>query len=63
MLVAVDHPTPCTTKGHSSVPPLFAYAGTGIAAVEKVPFTEAATERGGYWIREGHKLMEAFLRG
>jgi 2,3-bisphosphoglycerate-independent phosphoglycerate mutase len=63
MLVAVDHPTPCTTRGHSSVPPLFAYAGTGIAAVEKVPFTEAATERGGYWIREGHKLMGEFLRG
>jgi 2,3-bisphosphoglycerate-independent phosphoglycerate mutase len=61
MLVAVDHPTPCTTKGHSSVPPLFAYAGTGIPAVEKVSFTEAAAERGGYWIREGHRLMAAFL--
>jgi 2,3-bisphosphoglycerate-independent phosphoglycerate mutase len=63
VLVAVDHPTPCTTKGHSAVPPLFAYAGSGIPAVERVPFTEVAAERGGYWIREGHKLMETFLRG
>jgi 2,3-bisphosphoglycerate-independent phosphoglycerate mutase len=63
MLVAADHPTLCTTRGHSDIPPLFAFAGTGIAAVEDVPFTEAATDRGGYWIREGHRLMETFLRG
>ena len=62
MLVAADHPTLCRTRGHSAEPPLFAYAGSGIAAVEKVPFTEAATTRGGYWIREGHRLMETFLR-
>jgi 2,3-bisphosphoglycerate-independent phosphoglycerate mutase len=61
MLVAVDHPTPCTTKGHSAVPPLFAFAGSGIAAVEKVPFTEAAADGTGTWIREGHRLMEMFL--
>lgn len=63
MLVAADHPTLCTTRGHSDVPPLFAFAGTGIAPTEKVTFTEAAADRGGYWIREGHRLMEAFLRG
>jgi 2,3-bisphosphoglycerate-independent phosphoglycerate mutase len=62
MLLAVDHPTPCTTKGHSAVPPLFAYAGTGVDAVERAPFHEAAAERGGHWIREGHRLMEAFLK-
>jgi len=61
MLVAVDHPTPCTTRGHSAQPPLFAYAGTGVAAVENAPFTEAAAAAGGHWIREGHRLMEAFL--
>jgi 2,3-bisphosphoglycerate-independent phosphoglycerate mutase len=63
MLVAVDHPTPCTTKGHSAVPPLFAFAGTGIAAVEQAPFTEVAADRGGYWIRPGHGLMSVFLGG
>jgi 2,3-bisphosphoglycerate-independent phosphoglycerate mutase len=62
MLIAADHPTLCRTRGHSAEPPLFAYAGSGIPGVEKVPFTEAATTRGGYWIREGHRLMEAFLK-
>lgn len=62
MLVAVDHPTSCATRGHSAEPPLFAFAGTGIVAGEKVPFTEAAADRGGCWIREGHRLMAAFLQ-
>lgn len=63
ILVAVDHPTPCTTRGHSAEPPLFAYAGTGVAAAGHAPFTEAAAARGGDWVREGWRLMEAFLRG
>jgi len=29
--------------------------------VENAPFTEAAAAAGGHWIREGHRLMEAFL--
>jgi 2,3-bisphosphoglycerate-independent phosphoglycerate mutase len=62
LLVAVDHPTSCATRGHSAEPPLFAFAGTGIVAGEKGPFTEAAADRGGYWIREGHRLMTTFLR-
>jgi 2,3-bisphosphoglycerate-independent phosphoglycerate mutase len=65
MLVAVDHPTPCTTRGHSSVPPLFAYAGTGVTgpATGSAPraFTEGAADRAGDWIREGHRLMAQFL--
>lgn len=61
MLVAVDHPTPCTTKGHSAVPPLFAYAGAGVAAAGGGRFTEADAERAGRWVREGHRLMEEFL--
>ena len=63
LLVAADHPTLCTTRGHSAEPPLFAFAGTRIPAVEKVRFTEAEADRGGTWFREGHRLMEAFLRG
>ena len=63
MLVAADHPTLTRTRGHSAIPPLFAYAGTGVTAVEKAPFTDAAADRGGYWMREGHRLMETFLRG
>jgi 2,3-bisphosphoglycerate-independent phosphoglycerate mutase len=63
VLVAVDHPTLTTTRGHSAIPPLFAFAGTGVEAVELAAFTEPAAERGGYWITPGHRLMEAFLRG
>ena len=62
VLVAVDHPTLTTTRGHSAIPPLFAFAGTGVEAVERAPFTEAAAERGGYWITPGHRLMERLPR-
>ena len=61
MLVAVDHPTLTTTRGHSAIPPLFAFAGTGVEAVERAPFTEAAAERGGFWVRPAHALMGLFL--
>jgi len=63
VLVAVDHPTLTTTRGHSAIPPLFAFAGTRIKAVECAPFTEPAAERGGYWVTPGHRLMDVFLRG
>jgi 2,3-bisphosphoglycerate-independent phosphoglycerate mutase len=62
VLVAVDHPTLITTRGHSAIPPLFAFAGTGIEAVERAPFTETAAEQGGYWVTPGHRLMGVFLR-
>jgi 2,3-bisphosphoglycerate-independent phosphoglycerate mutase len=61
ILVAADHPTLTTTRGHSAIPPLFAFAGTGIAAVEQAPFTEAAAERGGYWVTPAHALMRSFV--
>jgi 2,3-bisphosphoglycerate-independent phosphoglycerate mutase len=61
VLVAVDHPTLTTTRGHSAIPPLFAFAGAGIEPVERAPFTEAAAEQGGYWVEPAHRLMEIFL--
>jgi len=61
ILVAADHPTLTTTRGHSAIPPLFAFAGTGIPAVEQAPYTEAAADRGGYWVRPAHDLMGVFL--
>jgi 2,3-bisphosphoglycerate-independent phosphoglycerate mutase len=63
MLVAADHPTLTATRGHSAIPPLFAFAGSGIEAVGRAPFTEPAAERGGYWIKPAHDLMDVFLRG
>ncbi|MBI4860384.1 MAG: hypothetical protein HY815_08995 [Candidatus Riflebacteria bacterium] len=61
MLVAADHPTLTSTRGHSAIPPLFAFAGTGVPAVEKAPFDDVAAERGGFWVRQGHELMRTFL--
>jgi 2,3-bisphosphoglycerate-independent phosphoglycerate mutase len=61
MLVAADHPTLTSTRGHSSIPPLFAFSGTGIEAVEKARFTEAAAEAGGWWITPAHEMMRAFV--
>ena len=61
ILVAADHPTLTTTRGHSAIPPLFAFAGTGVDAVERAPFTEPAAERGGYWITPAHDLMRVFV--
>jgi 2,3-bisphosphoglycerate-independent phosphoglycerate mutase len=61
ILVAADHPTLTTTRGHSAIPPLFAFAGTGVEAVERAPFTEPAAERGGHWITPAHDLMRVFV--
>jgi 2,3-bisphosphoglycerate-independent phosphoglycerate mutase len=61
ILVAADHATLTTTRGHSAIPPLFAWAGTGIPAEGRGGFDEASAESGGLWIREGHRLMEMFL--
>jgi 2,3-bisphosphoglycerate-independent phosphoglycerate mutase len=62
VLVAADHPTCCTTRGHSAVPPPFCYAGTGVGSNGGTRFTEEAAGRTGLWANPGHGLMEAFFR-
>ena len=61
ILVAPDHPTPVTTRAHSAAPPPFCVAGSAMAAVEHLPFSESAAERG-VLIDPGHQLMEFFFR-
>jgi len=61
ILVAPDHPTPVTTRAHSAVPPPFCFAGSAVPAVERLPFSESAAQRG-VLIAPGHKLMEFFFR-
>ncbi len=63
ILVAADHPTPCTTRGHSAEPPPFALAGSGIAPGPGARFTEAEAVRAGFWVDPGWALMESFVRG
>jgi 2,3-bisphosphoglycerate-independent phosphoglycerate mutase len=62
ILAAADHATLTRTRGHSALPPLFAFAGDGIPAIEKAPFIEPAAEAAGYLIPDGFRLMETFLR-
>jgi 2,3-bisphosphoglycerate-independent phosphoglycerate mutase len=61
MLVAPDHPTPCTTRAHSSAPPPFCFAGTGVAAVEQTTFSEANAKESELFIKRGHELMDLFI--
>ncbi|MBI5542342.1 MAG: cofactor-independent phosphoglycerate mutase [Deltaproteobacteria bacterium] len=64
ILVAPDHPTPASTKAHSSVPPNFAFAGTGIPINGKGArrFTEDDADATGLWFKQGHEMMAAFLK-
>jgi 2,3-bisphosphoglycerate-independent phosphoglycerate mutase len=68
ILVAADHATLTRTRGHSSIPPLFAYAGSDVAAAGEggriLPrlFTEPAAEATGDHLAEEHRLMGEFLR-
>ena len=61
ILVAADHPTPVSTKAHSSVPPQFCYAGTGIEVASGLPFSEAAAEAAGLFIDPGHAMIRRFM--
>lgn len=60
MLVAPDHPTPCTTTAHSAAPPPFCYAGSDVAPENAGPFHEAAAADTPL-LDPGHVLMEQFV--
>jgi 2,3-bisphosphoglycerate-independent phosphoglycerate mutase len=62
ILVAPDHPTPCTTKAHSSEPPPFCFAGSDVEAVEGTGFDEVNARAGGYVINPADTLMDVFLK-
>ncbi|MBN1488590.1 MAG: cofactor-independent phosphoglycerate mutase [Phycisphaerae bacterium] len=62
VLIAPDHPTPCSHKTHTAEPPPFCMAGTGVKGVLEEPFTEANAVRSDLHVDPGHELMEYFLR-
>lgn len=61
ILIAPDHPTPCTTTAHDATPPPFCFAGHGIEPVEKAGFTEANAIARGFGIDDGCRLVDLFL--
>ena len=68
ILIAPDHPTPCTTTAHDATPPPFCFAGDGVCPVlsgrgtaEGRAFSEAEAIATGLMIDPGHRLMEMFF--
>ena len=62
IMVAPDHPTPVTSRVHTSVPPPFCMAGHDVRTVLSRPLSEATAASSGLQVDPGHELMEFFLR-
>ncbi len=61
ILIAPDHPTPVSTKAHSTAPPPWCYAGSDITAASGRPFTEIDATREGVLIDPGHEFISQFM--
>lgn len=62
ILVLPDHPTPISSRAHSSAPVPFAMAGTGVSGILHTTFSEANAATAGFKIDNGFELMEYFLK-
>ncbi|HZK18266.1 MAG TPA: cofactor-independent phosphoglycerate mutase [Clostridia bacterium] len=68
VMVLPDHPTPISTRTHSSDPVPFAIAGQGVRDYKKdgykpsVAFDEDSAKMTGLYIDNGHKLLDFFTR-
>lgn len=62
IMVLPDHPTPISTRMHSSEAVPFAMAGDGIIGSWQQPYSEANGRNSGFRIDKGHELMEYFLK-
>jgi len=62
ILVLPDHPTPVEIRGHVGEPVPFVMAGTGVHGVLELPFCEESACETGFYIEQGHELMEYFLK-
>jgi 2,3-bisphosphoglycerate-independent phosphoglycerate mutase len=61
ILIAPDHPTPVSTRTHTSTPPPFCAAGTGINASNASGFSEKVAEADGQPVHPGHELITKFV--
>jgi 2,3-bisphosphoglycerate-independent phosphoglycerate mutase len=62
IMIAPDHPTLVSTKAHHADPPCYCYAGSLPAPSGAQGFNEIEAERVGDYLRDGHVLLERFLR-
>jgi 2,3-bisphosphoglycerate-independent phosphoglycerate mutase len=60
VLVAPDHPTPVSTRTHTSTPPPFAIAGEGISASDAMGFHESAASAGSR-VEPGNQLLPSLF--
>jgi len=62
LLIAPDHPTPVSTKAHSSEPPPYCYCGTDVHSIdEATTFGETEARTHGELIDPGSGLMGVFF--
>ncbi len=62
ILVMPDHPTPVSSKAHSSEPVPFAMAGDNISGILHKTFSERNAAESGFRIDNGFEIMEYFLK-
>lgn len=62
ILVMPDHPTPVSSKAHSSEPVPFAMAGDNISGILHKTFGESNAAASGFRIDNGYEIMEYFLK-
>jgi len=62
ILVIPDHPTPVSSKAHSSEPVPFAMAGDNISGILHKTFSESNAAESGFRIDNGFEIMEYFLK-
>lgn len=61
ILVSPDHPTPVSTKTHSSDPVPMAMAGSGIVPDGSKQFSESAARDTGWSFPAGYEVMKTFI--
>ncbi len=61
IMIAPDHPTPCTTTAHDATPPPYCIAGFDLAASGARGFSEREADVRGTVVSPGHNLLPTFI--
>lgn len=63
LMVLPDHPTPMRTRTHATDPVPFAVCEKGSKTLKKANYDESTASQSGAIIKEGHTLMDYFIKG